>query len=1276
MKYLLFALLLVPYCVSAQLKINEIMSNNVSAVMDETYNYSMWVELYNSGTTQLSQANFYFTDNKSEPKKWRPSAKTIAAKGYAVLWFERDEYSGHANFKLEPEGGTLFLMDLSGNVADSVTYPKQYRNISYGRKTDGANEWGYFINHSQGASNNNKKVTNTRCQNPVYALPNGFYSGTQTISFDDPAPGDTIYYSRNGAEPTRSNSRYTPGQKITVSTTTVFRARCFSGDKLPSDVASATYFINMRNYNLPVVSIITEQANLTDNTIGIYVRGTNGITGNGESSPANWNRDWDRPANFELFDKEKKARLNQELDIAVAGGWSRSSAQKSLKIAPRKKFGDNRLRYDFFPESKPDSKYKDIQLRNSGNDWSNTMMRDGFMQSLIINRTEIDYLAYQPAVLFMNGTYYGIQNIRERSSKDYLYTNYGLDEEDFHLIECTAKLDETSTNEEFRKLTTYVNNNDITQPAVYEEVTKMMDVNNFADYFLSQIYYDNTDWPHNNMKMWKKKENGKWRWILYDTDFGFSNSNNNTLSHVINSGANPAALFRRLMLNETFRNKFIDRFCIHLSSTFETNRVNLIMDSIAANIATEITYHKSKWGHSQNFNSQISQMKAFSAARPDKILGFLGTQYLKTAITPTIQISSNIHKASYKFNSEEIIDNEISLKSYSGRAVKIEPNAVPGYQFKHWEIEESSNMETLLPMGETWKYYDGNARPASDWMQKAFSDASWKSGTAPLGYGPLGHKTTISYGSDANNKYSTAYFRKEVTITGLDAKDDFTAVVYVDDGAAVYVNGTEIGRYNLPTGTLLYSTYANTYINGETASFDIPKNLLNEGANLIAIEVHQCNATSSDLIIDMSILYSKKNTSNSKTQEEPVFSSTLTGNIKLKAIYDENSIEDPNKNAVVLFNEIVASNNKIEDEFGEKDDYIELYNPGDENVNIAGWYLTDTPSNLTLVQIPTSDSTKTVIPAKGRLIIWADSQPVQGVLHVGFNLSKDGETIILSRTNPYEQLVEMDKVSFPALEQNMSYSRMPDGSDNWKIQPPTFNAPNYAIDKEPGAITINEIVAANTLIVDEYSEKDDYIELYNADDEDVNIAGWYLSDTKADILQVQIPDTDSEKTTIPAKGRVIIWADGQPQQGVLHVSFKLGKEGESVILSKWKSDTEIVIVDEVNFPALDDNMSYSRHPDGSAVWVIQEPTFNLPNDHYTVSLNEIAAGLRVYPTAVKEFVVIENAMNEPVKITDISGKVISDFVCSSDKETMSLGHLYKGIYIIRVRNKPVRIVKQ
>ena len=1017
--------------------------------MDESYNYSMWVELYNpSTTTAYNQSVYYFTDDLTQPKKWQPVSKLIGTRGYSVLWFERSDRTGHANFKLKPEGGILYLLNANGQLIDNVFYPEQHRNISYGRKTDGNSEWVLFEQHSSGKTNNGKIYATEQCSKPEFVTPGGFYKNPITVSLASPMTGDTIYYTLNGAEPTRSHSRYTPGAAIGISRTSIIRARCFSRNKLSSDIASCTYFVGERNFRLPVVSVVTEQKNLTDNTIGIYVVGTNGITGNGMNTPVNWNQDWDRAANIELYDTTNVSRINQEVDIRIAGGWTRMNGQKSLILNPTKKYGDNKFDYDIFKATKPGMKYKSIMIRNSGNDFDHSMMRDAFMQSLVMKRMNLDCIAYEPAVCFMNGVYYGIQNLRERSDEDFVYSNYGYDEDEIMLLESWKM----SSDVEFLKLSNYVTNSDITQKAVYDNVCTMMDMENFMDYFLTEIYLRNTDWPHNNVKTWKKKDGGKWRWILYDTDFGYNiwdnNHTHNTLTWALgeHSGSDPAKapwstlLLRRLVLNETFKKRFIDKFAIQISSTFEVNRANAILDSLAAKIRTEIVFHKNKWGQGRNFNEDISIMKGFSANRPTSMMNFIGARFLNNPGTAEIRISSNIPKATYKFNAETIQDAQINLKHFRNQNYTLEANSVPGYTFKQWEIPSNSTLQTLIANGSSWKYWDGNATPATNWFSNAFSDLSWKSGNAPLGYGGLGHTTTVSYGSDSNNKYPTAYFRKTVNITKLASKDNFLISTLVDDGAAVYVNGTEVGRVNMPVEALTFNTYSTTYNNGITGTFAVPKNLLVEGDNVIAVEVHQTGATSSDLIFNLQLTCSILG--ESQVILSPVYTSTLSNSGSIRAIYEKNSGEDPDKDLQVVINEIVASNSLIADEYGQYDDYLEIYNNSNRAVNIGGWYLSDTPANPTLHQIPSTNAQLTTIPAKGRLVIRADDEPAQGELHASFKLSKDGETVTLSRLNFLAELTVMDAVTFPYMEQNMSYSRIPDGSDTWRIVPPTCNLTN------------------------------------------------------------------------------------------------------------------------------------------------------------------------------------------------------------------------------------------
>lgn len=710
---LLFLVLAVP--IQAQLKLNELMVKNVSAVMDDSFNYSMWIEVYNPDTKVINLGDYFFTDKISEPKKWKTNKISLPPKSYHVLWFEREEIEGHANFKLDPEGGKLYLMDYMGNIVDQVNYPKQYRNISYGRIDDNKNEWSFFMDHSFGKSNKNGTPISSVCSTPVFQTKAGFYEENVQVKFQTPIDDEIIYYTINGSEPTQKSRRYVPETEIDLDETTIIRAASFSENKIPSEIITNTFFVNERNFSLPVVSIVSDENNLYDPEIGIYVEGNNGkVNSTCDSEPKNYNQDWDRAANFEYFDENGNISITQELDIAIAGGCSRSHPQKSLKINPKKKYGNNKLNYNFFQNTRPQKQYKSLLYRNSGNDFTSTMMRDGFMQTLIMNRLDVEYQSYQPTVCFINGEYQGIQNLRERSNKDLIYTIYGLKEEDIRLIDEK----EIPFDTEFQSMVSYAKNNDIADIEVYEEVKNMIDVDSYLNYIISQIYFNNGDWPHNNMKMWKEKKNGKWRPILFDTDFGWGlfglphSKTKNAIEYALSENLyreralENIYMLRRLMENPIFEQKFINRFCIHISSTFETQRSLSIMDSIANLIRDEMIFHKKRYGSSiTSFNSSFKKMETFANERPSIMLKYISDYFFSGKNNQVISISSNIGCATYLFGDEVIMDDLIDLNYFKGELVEIKANPVENYKFNHWELTNSDDKKVTYINSDTYSNF-------------------------------------------------------------------------------------------------------------------------------------------------------------------------------------------------------------------------------------------------------------------------------------------------------------------------------------------------------------------------------------------------------------------------------------------------------------------------------------------------------------------------------------------------------------------------------------------
>lgn len=1023
------------------------MSNNVSAIMDAGYNYSMWIEIYNPTNQDVYQNDFFLTDNPDEPQKWQFPYRKIVPGGFNTIFMEKHDMEYHASFKLDPEGGILYIFNYSGDVVDYVMYPAQYRNTSYGRLTDGADTWTFFEEYSFGTSNNGKKSATQRCSKPVLTVPGGLYSSVLSIAFENPAAGETIYYNLNSEDPHPSTSQlYTPGTSIQINTNTVVRARSFAEGKIASNIRTATYLIGQREFNLPVVSLVTPTANLFDNTIGIYVAGTNGAVGCGDGKAYNWNQSWDRPANFELFDRQKITRLNQEVDIQTAGCASLTyNDQKSLHIQPKKKLGSNRLKYPIF-SSRPHLQYKDITLRNSGNDFKYSMMRDGMMQSLIMGRMDIEYLAYEPAVLFINGEYYGIQNLRQRSNADLLFTEYGLDNEEVEIIENYA----IQYDQRYLEILNFIQNNDIRSNTIYEQLKNKIDVQSYMQVLMTNIFVGNYDWPHNNIRMWKKNDNGKWRWILFDTDFGFNLfipdlHNFNSLTYALGeNNAIPTTswatqLFKRLVDNDNFRDEFIDRFTVHLSSTFKQQRIDHIIDSLAAKIRPEINFHKQRWNASEReFEADIEKMKEFSEVRANNMFNFLSTRFMFGAAQYPISISSNLPNTTYTFNNVPVPDASIELRSFAGRNFTLKANPVRGYVFKNWEISGMANMQTVVPWNSEWKYWDESSTPTGNWQSVDFADSNWKKGLAQLGYGNRGEATTVGFGPDQYNKYPTCYLRKNFMLSEVSTIDVVTLRLFVDDGAVVYVNGTEIGRYNMPTGTINFSTFASVPNDGGYADFTIPKSLLMEGNNVVAVEVHQVNAASSDMRFNLEMKLYFNNEGGANTS--PVISGVVSPNITLRAVYELDTTPDPLDNIQVFINEIVASNTIISDPFGSKEDFIELYNAGNEPVNISGWFVSDKQSVPDYWKLPQSD--EAIIPAKGFLTLWADEDLGQGPLHLNLKLSAAGEYVSLYAENKFGELVLIDDVVFPALPTNKAYARIPDGGPEWRIQHMTFNASN------------------------------------------------------------------------------------------------------------------------------------------------------------------------------------------------------------------------------------------
>jgi len=1052
---ILFFLFLSFSFVKAQVVINELMSRNLSHHYNEDFNFEGWVELYNSGTESVDVSAYYFSDDSNDLLKWKIKTDgLLEPKQFVVIYFNELDEDNFVSFKLKPEGGMLYLSDGKKNLINEFYYRIAARNISYGRKTDGGSDQGvYFLNATPGKSNNGAAMaTEERPDAPVFSPSAGFYSSVQqvTIQLPQASAGVKIYYTTDGSEP-RIDDAFLYTTPVSVTQNTPLRAIAVRNGALPSEMATASYFINSGSNALPVVSLVTDPKMFYDDTIGMLVAGKNGKNVPTYCNPpdrrANYFQDWYRPCNFEFFDEFGQRQLDQEIKTSVHGNCSRTKFVKSMKVTASKTYGgdDNRLNYVIFKE-KPNLKWKSVVMRNSGNDFGRSFLRDAFMQQIVAGQMDIDYQAYQPAVVFINGKYYGLLNIRERANKHFVYSNYGLDEEEFDLVEYGWG---DGSSDEYWQLVEFSQQIDMNAPGIYQHIDSKIDIDEFLNYFMAQIYYANTDWPGGNIKAWKRKENGKWRWILYDVDFGFSLYGANFATNTFTKAAEHP-LFAGFLKNDKIREKFITKFLIHLETTFDANRVINLLNEMTSYIEPDAlvyeSYLRENWKMEvASWEGDIEVMRTFAQQRPGNIYRHLAN-YFKLGAMDSFRIRSNIENVTYLWNDEKINVSDFKGNYYEGLDFRITPKAPDGYRFKHWEIRKPNNW---INLDDTWKYYDKGEITSAQWKEADYADADWSSGSAPLGYGISSFiKTTVGYGGSASNRNITTYFRKEFNVDDLSKVGKLYFTLQINDGAVVYLNGVEIHRTNLPEGEILYATMTvrNLYSVYEESTFEITPELLTAGKNVLAVEVHQASRTSTSL--GFALVMSEENTKTLLfTNTDLTCQETFTGG-DYKAVFepDPEWIEQPLLPKLYL-NEICASNSQYVDEFFASNDWIELYNDSHTPVNIGGMYISDSRNELRKHQIPDNNPLKTTVPAKGYLILWADGQPAKGTLHLNFSLSKTrAETLSLSQEIDGELHV-IDSVRYLPHIKGETFARFSYDSDgDWRLTSrPTFAAPNIYV---------------------------------------------------------------------------------------------------------------------------------------------------------------------------------------------------------------------------------------
>ncbi|HET6244272.1 MAG: CotH kinase family protein [Bacteroidetes bacterium] len=694
-KLLFFALFLNLFLTNSsysQIVINEISNANGCILIDKSDESYDWIELYNSSTQPYNLRGHSVTDNTKKLDKWTFPEITIQPLSYLVVFASgMDIKSGqylHTNFKLKSTGEKIILSDDDGNIIDFFEIGQLQYNHSFGRKPDGATQICLFNTPTPAASNNNSSCYDGYEPAPVFSINAGFYPSSQTVELYTPSQTGIIKYRLDGNVPSNSSTTYS--LPISADKTTVVSAICYSsGNRLPSSVVKRTYFINDSSFDLPVFSITMAPDDLFDDNIGIYT---------------NYEQDWEKQCYIEYFDKQKVKQFELSAGIKIQGNYSKIQAQKSFRILTRKEYGTSWLEYPLIPEKPHIKSYKRFNLRNGGGDYSYCRIRDAFMQR-VLKDSPVDRMGYEPAIVFLNGEYWGQYEIREQQNTQHLLKNYGIPEDQVDLLYHKGDFvrAQAGSVDEFYVMHDYISSISHQKSDFYKLANQTLDLENFTDYFIAGIYYSNRDWidntaPANNIRLYReKKPDSKWKYMFWDLDMGSGlydkpTDRVNNLAMVRNP-MEPnvhSDIFRYLSQNTEFRNYFVNRYADLMNTAFQLENIKKVAYDMRDSIASSMERHQDKWGKDYAWwHYSVDKMVNWHKRRMPYARKHLNDEFsLKGQVNITLTTSP---PNSGRIKISTIIPDSLPWKGvyYNGVPVTITAIPNPGFTFEKWGINQS-----------------------------------------------------------------------------------------------------------------------------------------------------------------------------------------------------------------------------------------------------------------------------------------------------------------------------------------------------------------------------------------------------------------------------------------------------------------------------------------------------------------------------------------------------------------------------------------------------------
>ena len=1186
------------------LVINEFMASNSNSFADPQGDYDDWIEIYNAGNYMVNLEGMYLTDDLAEPKKWRIHSDTrgetaMPPGGYVVIWADGETASTglHANFKLSANGEDIALFGTDGStLIDSVSFPEQAGDISFGRYPDGDENLRFLASPTPAAENSS--VYSGDVATPKFSHKRGFYTAPFSVTIASETKGAVIYYTIDGSEPynfdTSGRSRSPGGMiysvPITINKTTCLRAKAIKPGFRPSDIKTHTYMMNVSDAHrsLPVISLVGDDRTTFYEPDGVMAIVGGSYVNNGQwsasgpdshNNPMHRGMAYERPVSFEWIKPESRGRVFQagsDLQINCGlrvhgsdymrprytrsdGVWSGNS-KFSLRLYFRSRYSESWLDYPLFPFEV--QRFKAIVLRGGHNDRDNPFIKDELQRRLHKDMGNVASVGTM-ANLFINGQYKGFFNPCEHIKDEFCKQWYKSDK-DWDIMTMSGVRDGDAVS--FNEMINYARNNNLANDIHYQYISKRLDIPAFADYLILQLWSGNWDWPQNNWSAASERsEEGKWRFFIWDIEGGmYSDRLNTVFFDSLNSQGNANGyLYRALKVNNNFKQIFADRINKHfynngaLSAENITNRFLELQDQMSGVIPNMNTYVIDTWvpNRLDIFLAACIKEGLFTIAGPTFKINDLDQHggHISASDTLTITSPGRFNTLYYTLDGSEL--------RFQGLA------------------RQNTNTTTLVYENDEKRVFVSSRSTSDIWKEPGvFDDSRWQvsvGGPGGVGYdrnSAYSHLFTLDIEEQMYDKNAACYIRIPFTLTARqDGYDSMVLNIRYDDGFIAYLNGVEVARRNF-LGTPTASSRANQdRPNSEAFNFeyiDISDFLskLQTGNNLLAIQGLNFSNTSSEFLISAELVAGKSSTSqgvddNSNTTtgvllyDGPI---TLTHSTRVKAQILNGRSWSALTEATFAIGPLTDNLRITEimyNPYNPNTEYVELQNVGTETINLNLVKFTNgidfTFPNMELAP-------------NEYVVVVQDRQAFETRYGTAFNiagqysgrLNDGGERIRLEDAigqvildfdykDGWRSITDGDGFSLTVIDPANTEPYDWNEKDSWRASAYLSGSPGEddgGIVPEPGAVVINEVLAHS------HADAADWIELHNTTGTAIDIGGWFLSDSSSDLAKYRI----ATGTVIAPDGYIVFYEDqhfNNPSDPGAYQPFALSENGEQLYLS-------------------------------------------------------------------------------------------------------------------------------